>query len=33
MKITTDWLDPFFNLFNELGKMLLYIYQFFRGKL
>lgn len=33
MKITTDWLDRLFNLFNELVKMLLYIYHFFRGKL
>ena len=33
MKITTDWLDQFFNLFNELVKMLLYLYQLFRGKL
>lgn len=32
MKITTDWLDQFFQLFNQLGKMLLYIYQLFRGK-
>lgn len=33
MKITTSWLDQFFNLFNELVKMLLYLYQFFRRKL
>lgn len=33
MKITTNWLDQFFNLFNELFKMLLYLYHFFRGKL
>lgn len=33
MKITTGWLDQFFNLFNELVKMLLYLYQLFRGKL
>lgn len=33
MKITENWLDQFFNLFGELVKMLLYLYQFFRGKL
>lgn len=33
MKITTNFLDQFFNLFNELVKMLLYLYQLFRGKL
>lgn len=33
MKITDNWLDKFFNLFNQLGKMLLYLYQLFRGKL
>lgn len=33
MKITTDWLDKLFELFNELVKMLLYLYQLFRGKL
>lgn len=33
MKITTDWLDLFFNYLKEFGKMLLYIYQLFRGKL
>lgn len=33
MKITTDWLDQFFNIFSRLGKMLLYLYQLFRGKL
>lgn len=33
MKITTDWLDQFFNIFSKLGKMLLYLYQLFRGKL
>lgn len=33
MKITENWLDQFFNLFNELVKMLLYLYQLFRGKL
>lgn len=33
MKITTDWLDQLFNLFNQLGKMLLYLYHLFRGKL
>nr|DAJ63374.1 MAG TPA: hypothetical protein [Microviridae sp.] len=33
MKITTDWLDKFFDLFNGLVKMLLYLYQLFRGKL
>lgn len=33
MKITENWLDKFFNLFNQLGKMLLYLYQLFREKL
>lgn len=33
MKITTDWLNQFFNIFSQLGKMLLYLYQLFRGKL
>ena len=33
MKITENWLDQFFNLFNELVKMLLYLYKLFRGKL
>lgn len=33
MKITTAWLDRFFDIFSQLGKMLLYLYQFFRGKL
>lgn len=33
MKITENWLDQFFNLFNQLVKMLLYLYQLFRGKL
>lgn len=32
MKITTDWLDQFFNIFSQLGKMLLYLYQLIRGK-
>lgn len=32
MKITENWLDQFFNLFNQLVKMLLYLYQLFRGK-
>ena len=33
MKITKDWLDQFFNIFSRLGKMILYLYQLFRGKL
>lgn len=33
MKITTAWLDQFFSIFSKLGKMLLYLYQLFRGKL
>lgn len=33
MKITTDWLDQFFNILSRFGKMLLYLYQLFRGKL
>lgn len=33
MKITENWLDQFFNIFSQLGKMLLYLYQLFRGKL
>jgi hypothetical protein len=33
MKITIDWLDQFFDIFSRLGKMLLYLYQLFRGKL
>lgn len=33
MKITENFLDQFFNLFNKLGKMLLYLYHLFRGKL
>lgn len=33
MKITTGWLDQFFKIFSQLGKMLLYLYQLFRGKL
>lgn len=33
MKITANWLDQLFNLLNEFGKMLLYLYQIFRGKL
>lgn len=33
MKITEGWLDQFFNIFSKLGKMLLYLYQLFRGKL
>lgn len=33
MKITTEWLDQLFNLLNEFGKMLLYLYQLVRGKL
>lgn len=33
MKITTDWLDQFINIFSKFGKMLLYLCQLFRGKL
>lgn len=33
MKISTEWLDQLFNFLNEFGKMLLYLYQFVRGKL
>lgn len=33
MKITADWLDQFFNIFSQLGKILLYLYEFVRGKL
>ena len=33
MKITSDLLDRFFNIFSQLGKILLYLYQLFRGKL
>lgn len=28
MKITLDWLDQFFNIFSQLGKMLLYLFNF-----
>lgn len=33
MKITTDLLDKLFNFLNKVGKMILYFYQLFRGKL
>lgn len=33
MKITDIVLDRFFNILSQLGKMLLYLYQLFRGKL
>lgn len=33
MKITEGWLGKFFNILSQLGKMLLYLYQLFRGKL
>lgn len=33
MKITEGLLDQFFNIFSQLGRMLLYLYQLFRGKL
>lgn len=33
MKITETVLTKFFDILSQLGKMLLYLYQFFRGKL
>jgi len=33
MKITDTVLNQFFNILSQLGKMLLYLYQLFRGKL
>lgn len=33
MKITDAVLNQFFNVLSQLGKMLLYLYQLFRGKL
>lgn len=32
MKITETVLTQFFNILSQLGKMLLYLYQLFRGK-
>ena len=33
MKITETVLTKFFDILSQLGKMLLYLYQLFRGKL
>ena len=33
MKITESVLTQFFDILSQLGKMLLYLYQLFRGKL
>ena len=33
MKITDTVLNKFFDILSQLGKMLLYLYQLFRGKL
>lgn len=33
MKITDSVLNRFFDILSQLGKMILYLYQFFRGKL
>lgn len=33
MKITETVLNLFFDILSQLGKMLLYLYQLFRGKL
>lgn len=33
MKITETVLNQFFDILSQLGKMLLYLYQLFRGKL
>ena len=33
MKITETVLNQFFDILSQIGKMILYLYQFFRGKL
>lgn len=33
MKITETVLNHFFDILSQLGKMILYLYQLFRGKL
>lgn len=33
MKITDVFLNQFFDILSRLGKMILYLYQLFRGKL
>ena len=33
MKITDTVLNKFFDILSQIGKMLLYLYQLFRGKL
>ena len=33
MKITETFLTQFFDILSRLGKMILYLYQLFRGKL
>ena len=33
MKITDTVLNQFFDILSQIGKMLLYLYQLFRGKL
>lgn len=33
MKITETFLNQFFDVFSKLGRMILYLYQLFRGKL
>lgn len=33
MKITETLLTKFFDILSQLGKMILYLYQLFRGKL